>query len=73
MKFFLNTLLIATILVIGIALWQAFRIIKAGKDQEKLSEQDQRKVERRFTVLQVGIYVIIVIIVLRFCLNYLTF
>ena len=69
---FLNILLILIVLVIGIALWQAFQIIKSGKDQKKLSEQDTRKVERRFTVLQVGIYAIIVIVILRFCLKYLS-
>ena len=71
MELFLNIILIATILVIAVALWQAWQIIKTGKDQEKLSEADTRKVERRFNIMQTGIYIIVFIIILRFCLRHL--
>jgi uncharacterized membrane protein len=69
---FLNILLISTLLVIGIALWQSWQIIKRGKDSEKPNEQDVIALERRLNVLHVCVYILVVILVFRFCLPYIS-
>ena len=66
----LNTLLIATLLVIGIALWQSWQIIKRNKDQETVDEKEARKLEHRLNVIHIGVYILVVILVFRLYLMF---
>ena len=69
---FLNILLIATLAVVGIALWQAWQIIKRSKNSEKPDEQDVIALERRLNVIHVCVYILVVILVFRFCLPFIS-
>ena len=57
MESFLNILMIAALLIVGFAIWQAWRIIRKAKDGETVSDRDQRKIDRWFTVVQLAVYV----------------
>lgn len=70
MEVFLNILLIAALLIIGIAIWQAWQIIKKSKNADKPSEEEVRKLERRLNVIHVGVYILVVILVFRFYLMF---
>lgn len=72
MEIFLNIFLIVTLLVIGIALLQAWQIIKKGKNEEMPSEDEIRKLERRLNVIHVCVYILVVILVFKFCLPYIS-
>lgn len=67
---FLNILLIATLLVVGIALWQIWQIIKKGKNEETPNEAEITRLERRLNVIHVSIYILVVILVFRFYLAF---
>ncbi len=69
MKLFLNILLIATLLVIGFALWRTWVLFQKGKQEEKLSKQDAAKIDRWFTVVKICVYAIVVVIAIRFYLT----
>lgn len=69
---FLNILLIATLLVIGIAIWQAWQIIKTNKDRETVDEKEARKLERRLNVIHVAVYILVVILVFRLYLMFVS-
>lgn len=70
MEAILNICAVVTLLVIGIALWQAWQIIKKEKNNEKPSEEAVRRLERRLNVLHVGVYIIVVIAVFRLYLMF---
>ncbi len=72
MILFLNILLIAAILVISIAVWQAWRIIKKGKNEETPKETEVRKLERSLNVIHICIYILVVILVFRFYLGFVS-
>ena len=57
MESFLNILMIAALLIVGFAIWQAWRIIRKAKDGETVSDRDQWKIDRWFTVVQLAVYV----------------
>ena len=69
---FLNILLIVTLLVIGIAIWQAWQIIKTNKDRETVDEKEARKLERRLNVIHVAVYILVVILVFRLYLMFVS-
>ena len=61
----LNILLIATLLVMGIAIFQSAQIVKKGKNEEKPSDTELRKLERRLNVIHISVYILVVILVFR--------
>ena len=61
----LNIFLIATLAVMGIAIFQAAQIVKRGKNEEKPSETQLRRLERRLNVIHIGVYILVVILVFR--------
>ncbi len=67
----LNILLIATLAVMGIAIWQCWQIVKKGKEDETPQEAEVRKLERRLNVIHVGVYVLVVILVFRLYLAFI--
>ena len=67
---FLNILLIATLLVMGIAIWQAWKIIRRNKDAETVDPQEARKLERWLNVIHIGVYILVVILVCRLYLMF---
>ena len=66
----LNIFLIITLLVMGIAIFQAAQIVKKGKNAEKPSEAELRKLERRLNVIHIGVYILVVILVFRIYLMF---
>ena len=71
MELLLNIFLIATLLVIGAAVWQAWQIIKKGKTEETVKETELGKLERRLNVIHIGVYVLVVILVFRLYLSFM--
>ena len=61
----LNILLIATLAVLGIAIWQCAMIVKKSKASDTVDEKEVRKLERRLNVIHIGVYVLVVIGVFR--------
>ena len=66
----LNIFLIATLVVMGIAIFQAAQIVKKGKNEEIPSEAELRKLERRLNVIHIGVYILVVILVFRIYLMF---
>ena len=69
---FLNTLLIVTLLLMGIAIWQIAKIIKKGKTADTADPKDVIKLERRLTVIHVGVYILVVILIFRLYLMFVS-
>ena len=65
----LNIFLIATLLVMGIAIWQVGRIVKKGKHSETVDPKEVRKLERRLNLIHICVYILAVILVFRIYLN----
>ena len=59
----LNIFLIATLLVMGIAIWQSWQIVKKGKNSDTVDQKEVRKLERWLNVIHVGVYILVVILV----------
>ena len=70
MKTLLNIFLVATLLVIGTAIWQMSRIIKRGKEKETPDQSDVSKVERLLNVIHISVYALVVIAVFRIYLMF---
>ena len=65
METLLNILLIAALLIIGIAIWQSWQIVKKGKNGETVDPAAVARLERRLNVIHVCVYVLVVILVFR--------
>ena len=61
----LNIFLIATLLVMGIAIWQSWRIVKKGKNSDTVDQKEVRKLERWLNVIHISVYILVVILVFR--------
>ena len=61
----LNIFLIATLLVMGIAIWQSWQIVKRGKNSETVDQKEVARLERRLNVIHIGVYILVVILVFR--------
>ena len=70
MELFLNTLLVATLLVMGIAIWQAWQIIKKGKASETVDPKEVTRLERRLNVMHISVYILVVILVFRLYIRF---
>ena len=66
----LNILLIATLTVMGIAIWQCAMIVKKGKASDTADEKEVRKLERRLNVIHICVYALVVIGVFRIYLMF---
>lgn len=66
----LNIALIATLLVIGICIWQCWQIVKKEKTSDKVDPNEVKKLERRLNVIHIGVYVLVVIFVFRIYLMF---
>ena len=61
----LNTALIATLLVIGICIWQVAQIVKKEKTSDEVDPREVKRLERRLNVIHICVYVLVVIAVFR--------
>ena len=61
----LNIFLIATLLVMGIAIWQVAQIVKKEKTSDTVDKSEVTKLERRLNVIHISVYVLVVIAVFR--------
>ena len=61
----LNILLIATLLVIGICIWQVTQIVKKEKTSDEVDPKEVKRLERRLNVIHICVYVLVVIAVFR--------
>ena len=61
----LNILLIATLLVIGICIWQCWQIVKKEKPSDEVDPREVKRLERRLNVIHICVYVLVVIAVFR--------
>ena len=67
----LNIFLIGTLLVMGIAIWKAWQIIKKGKNGENPGQEKVRALERCLNVIHVCVYILVVILVFRLYLMFM--
>ena len=61
----LNILLIATLLVIGICIWQVAQIVKKEKTSDEVDPKEVKKLERFLNVIRICVYILVVIAVFR--------
>ena len=61
----LNILLIATLLVIGICIWQVGKIVKKEKISDEVDPREVKKLERFLNVIHICVYILVVILVFR--------
>ena len=61
----LNTALVATLLVIGICIWQVAQIVKKEKTSDEVDPKEVKRLERRLNVIHICVYVLVVIAVFR--------
>ena len=61
----LNIALIATLLVMGICIFQVAQIVKQEKTSETVDQKEVAKLERRLNVIHIGVYILVVILVFR--------
>ena len=66
----LNIALIATLLVIGICIWQVARIVKKEKTSDEVDPKEVKKLERRLNVIHICVYILVVIAVFRIYLMF---
>ena len=61
----LNILLVVTLLVIGICIWQCWQIVKKEKNSDEVDPREVKRLERRLNVIHICVYVLVVIAVFR--------
>ena len=61
----LNILLIATLLIIGICIWQVAQIVKKEKTSDEVDPKEVKKLERFLNVIHICVYILVVIAVFR--------
>ena len=61
----LNILLVATLLVIGICIWQVGKIVKKEKISDEVDPREVKKLERFLNVIHICVYILVVILVFR--------
>lgn len=61
----LNIFLIATLLVMGIGIWQSWQIVKRGKNSDTVDQKEVRKLERWLNAIHISVYILVVILVFR--------
>ena len=61
----LNILLVVTLLVIGICIWQVAQIVKKEKTSDEVDPREVKRLERRLNVIHICVYVLVVIAVFR--------
>lgn len=61
----LNILLVATLLVIGICIWQVAQIVKKEKTSDEVDPREVKKLERFLNVIHICVYILVVILVFR--------
>ena len=61
----LNIFLVATLLVMGIAIWQCAKIAKKGKHSDKVDPKEVTRLERWLNIIHIGVYALVVILVFR--------
>ena len=66
----LNIALIATLLVMGICIWQVARIVKKEKTSDEVDPKEVKKLERRLNVIHICVYILVVIAVFRIYLMF---
>ncbi len=66
----LNILLVATILVISICIWQVGKIVKKEKISDEVDPREVKKLERFLNVIHICVYILVVILVFRIYLMF---
>ena len=61
----LNIFLIATLLVMGICIWQVAQIVKKEKTSDEVDPKEVKKLERFLNVIHICVYILVVILVFR--------
>ena len=61
----LNILLVATLLVMGICIWQVAQIVKKEKTSDEVDPKEVKKLERFLNVIHICVYILVVILVFR--------
>ena len=61
----LNIFMIATLAVMGIAIWQCAKIAKKGKTSDNVDPKEIKKLELCLNVIHIGVYALVVILVFR--------
>ena len=61
----LNILLVVTLLVIGICIWQVAQIVKKEKTSDEVDPKEVKRLERRLNVIHICVYILVVILVFR--------
>ena len=61
----LNIALIATLLVMGICIFQVAQIVKKEKTSDTVDQKEVARLERRLNVIHIGVYILVVILVFR--------
>ena len=66
----LNILLVATLLVISICIWQCWQIVKKEKASDEVDPREVKKLERFLNVIHICVYILVVILVFRIYLMF---
>ena len=66
----LNILLVVTLLVIGICIWQVGQIVKKEKTSDEVDPKEVKRLERRLNVIHICVYILVVIFVFRIYLMF---
>ena len=61
----LNILLVVTLLIIGICIWQVAQIVKKEKNSDEVDPKEVKKLERFLNVIHICVYILVVILVFR--------
>ena len=61
----LNIFLAATLVVMGICIWQVALIVKKEKTSDEVDPKEVKKLERFLNVIHICVYILVVIAVFR--------
>ena len=61
----LNIFLAATLVVMGICIWQVALIVKKEKTSDEVDPKEVKKLERFLNVIHICVYILVVILVFR--------
>ena len=65
MELILNILAVAGLAVLAVAAWQCWKILKKGRENEKLSEKEVSAISARLTIIQICLIMEAAVTILR--------
>ena len=73
MELILNIILAAVLLVSGVALWQVWRILEKGKEEETITEHEADTFTRWLKILGICSFIAMIVMILRIFLPLMPF